>query len=88
MGTPSHPKQEEIGKKYNMLTILEWAGRKLGQPQYLFRCDCGNEKILTYSKVTSGGTKSCGCLILERLSKVLWTTTPRENYQPNHLKIR
>ena len=22
-----------------------------------------------------------------QLSKVLWTTTPRENYQPNHLKI-
>lgn len=29
---------------------------------FLFRCDCGNEKIIQASNVTSGNTRSCGCL--------------------------
>ena len=29
----------------------------------------------------------CQSTSLGRLSKVLWMTTPRENYQPNHLRI-
>lgn len=28
----------------------------------LYRCSCGNEKILQDSRVKSGNTKSCGCL--------------------------
>ena len=62
MTRKKHPLNDAIGKKYNMLTIVSWGGRKLGQPQYLCKCDCGNEKVVNYSKITSNGTKSCGCL--------------------------
>jgi 5-methylcytosine-specific restriction endonuclease McrA len=32
---------------------------------FLFRCDCGIEKIISGSGVVSGNTKSCGCLSTE-----------------------
>ncbi len=39
---------------------------------FLFKCDCGNEKIILGSGVISGNTKSCGCLSKEiKLSKRL-----------------
>jgi hypothetical protein len=34
---------------------------------FLFRCDCGNEKIITGSSVRNGSIKSCGCLNRDRL---------------------
>lgn len=36
---------------------------------YLCRCDCGNEKIVSADSLSSGKTKSCGCLIREFNSK-------------------
>jgi 5-methylcytosine-specific restriction endonuclease McrA len=32
---------------------------------FLFKCDCGNEKIIQVSSLTSGNTRSCGCLARE-----------------------
>lgn len=29
---------------------------------FVFRCDCGNTKILQAANVSSGNTKSCGCM--------------------------
>lgn len=53
-------------KKYNLLTAIRFIEkRKLGKQIYHFwefRCDCGNLKVLNKNTVTSGGTKSCGCL--------------------------
>lgn len=31
-------------------------------PQYLCRCDCGNEKIIPSKSLRDGSSKSCGCL--------------------------
>lgn len=36
------------------------------QACWLFQCDCGNEKILSYNQVKWGGTSSCGCIRRER----------------------
>ena len=47
-----------VGKKFNMLTILE----ELGGDKVLCKCDCGNVKILKKSTIVSGNTKSCGCI--------------------------
>ncbi len=39
---------------------------------FKFKCDCGNEKILLGALVSSGNTKSCGCLSREvKKSKLL-----------------
>ena len=61
------------GDKYGRLTCVEF--KYMGnhhRSYYLFRCDCGNERIILGSGVVSGNTRSCGCLATEvRKSKRL-----------------
>ena len=40
------------------------------QSCWLFQCDCGNQKILTYNQVKWGGVKSCGCLHREMTQRI------------------
>lgn len=47
-----------LGKKINMLTVIQ----DLENGSLLCRCDCGNVKRITRSKVITGHVKSCGCL--------------------------
>lgn len=58
----------EIGRKYNLLTALYAA-----EPVYVsrskrnrmfsaFKCECGTIKIIANNDVSSGKTRSCGCL--------------------------
>lgn len=50
------------GSKYNRLTVIKFSHKdKRSRKYYLFKCDCGNEKIIHGTAVTSGNTKSCGC---------------------------
>jgi hypothetical protein len=57
---------DNVGKKFNMLKAVSISHRGSNrQWHYLFRCDCGNEKVLRYSAVSSGNTKSCGCFLVE-----------------------
>jgi len=51
-----------INKKYNMLlAIKETDVKKGGKKCYLFKCDCGNEKIIVGQNVLNEKTKFCGC---------------------------
>jgi hypothetical protein len=56
---------DEIGNKYNMLTILskELVINKLGkyETKYLCQCDCGNKVLARLWYIKKGTTKSCGC---------------------------
>lgn len=60
----SEPDLNIIGKKFNILTAIRFAGRdiKHNYGMFEFQCDCGNKKILRGSHVVTGGTRSCGCL--------------------------
>jgi hypothetical protein len=51
------------GQKFNMLTVIDCAG-KLDNKIYYWNCicDCGNKTIVSGSALRSGNTKSCGCL--------------------------
>jgi hypothetical protein len=58
--------QKLIGKKYNYLTLIEEkephitkGGNK--HRTALFKCKCGNEKIIQVSSVFNFQIKSCGC---------------------------
>jgi len=52
-----------IGEVRGRLTVLEYAGKnKHKNKQWLCRCECGNEKVITTSNLNYGKTKSCGCL--------------------------
>lgn len=57
-----------VGDVYGRLTVLElipWEhkeGEKRTRPTARVRCECGIEKVVARNTLTSGDTKSCGCL--------------------------
>jgi hypothetical protein len=55
--------------KYNFLTPIskEIFDLKRRTWKWMFRCDCGNEKIIGLPQVKCGKTKSCGCLRIKNL---------------------
>jgi len=55
------------GLKYGRLTGLEYVETKKDGAYWLFRCDCGNEKVINASVVRLGRVHSCGCFAKERL---------------------
>ena len=56
----------KVGDKINRLTVIkhDHTGKHY-RSYYLFRCDCGTEKVILGSGVVSGNIKSCGCLSAE-----------------------
>jgi hypothetical protein len=48
------------GKKFNMLTVLSYAGRQKWS-YFLCKCDCGKEKLVRIDHLQTGKTMSCGC---------------------------
>lgn len=51
-----------IGKKFGRLTVIEKvAGKTKKYSYWKCLCDCGDEKVVEKSSLTSGNTKSCGC---------------------------
>ena len=50
------------GNKFGKWTVIERQEKNLyGQYNYLCRCECGNEKIISKRYLTEGRSKSCGC---------------------------
>lgn len=66
------------GQRFGRLTVIRREGSityPSGQKQtcFLCRCDCGKETLVTRRNLTSGNTKSCGCLAIEfRTHHDLW----------------
>lgn len=59
------------GKRFGKLTVVKLTGRsKDKKTVWLCKCDCGNYKDVRASNLTSGATKSCGCLFYESREKV------------------
>ena len=56
------PLKDFIGKRFNMLTVTEYAGKKDGMHRWRCICDCGRETVVGQTLLQSGKTKSCGCL--------------------------
>lgn len=53
----------KAGDKYNRLTAIKFSHRnKWNYPFWLFKCDCGNEKVSCVNDVKQEKIKSCGCL--------------------------
>lgn len=63
-------KKGMIGSKHNRLTVLSQATSRNYKRQWNCLCECGNESIVTTNDLTSGNTKSCGCLQRESLKKM------------------
>lgn len=68
-----------IGQKFNRLTVVDLHhkvqkfktnGHKSGYSEfYLCNCECGNQTIVEKWQLTSGKTKSCGCLKVDTCRK-------------------
>jgi hypothetical protein len=53
-----------VGQKFGMLLAFQQLPRlgKKNRIYYRCTCDCGNEAVVLVGNLTSGKTKSCGCL--------------------------
>lgn len=64
----SHNFQDLAGRRFERLTVLDYAGKTpTGIIQWRCRCDCGKETLVRAGCLTSGNTRSCGCLLAEKL---------------------
>lgn len=50
------------GRKFGRLTALKIHLEEGKRTQWLCKCECGNEKLIPLSSLSSGKGKSCGCL--------------------------
>ena len=49
-------------KKFGKLTAIKKVQSRNGNTYWLCQCECGNQKEIQTSNLTSGSTLSCGCL--------------------------
>ena len=49
-------------KKFGKLTAIKKVQSRNGNTYWLCQCECGNQKEIQTSNLTSGATLSCGCL--------------------------
>ncbi len=69
------------GKRFGRLLVMEKTDqRELGAVLWRCKCDCGNEKLVKTSGLTSGCVASCGCLRREMFGK--GRITQQNNLQP------
>ena len=68
------------GKRFGKLVVIEETGRdKWGSRLWKCKCDCGGYNIATTRNLTTGNTKSCGCLFIEK---------PFNSWNEEYKKIR
>ena len=60
------------GMKFGRLTVIERAeNSNTGKTRWKCKCECGKETISHTSSLTSGRTKSCGCLSHEKAVRTI-----------------
>lgn len=59
------------GQRFGRLTVIERDCGVIGANAYwICKCDCGGYSVVRGSHLTSGRTKSCGCLEKENLKRI------------------
>jgi hypothetical protein len=66
-------------QRFGRLVALERASNRGTRTRWLCRCDCGKTHVTETSLLTSGGTKSCGCLRIE-LGRKLGASSRRHGH--------
>ncbi len=51
-----------IGRKFEKLTVISQAESRNRKAFWNCKCDCGTASVVRTSSLTSGNTRSCGCL--------------------------
>ena len=68
-----HNRKDITNNKYGKLTAIRFAKKQISGVKFndkipytkyiwLFKCDCGNEKMINRNDIISGNVRSCGCL--------------------------
>lgn len=61
---------DRTNMRYGRLLVIKYAGKdKRNKHLWLCKCDCGNEKVVVADNLSSGKSKSCGCLKREFFAK-------------------
>lgn len=50
------------GRRFGRLTVIRYDHSAKHKSYWLCRCDCGKDAVVNRYRLTSGATKSCGCL--------------------------
>ena len=70
--TVAIPKRSDFinlsGRRIARLFVLAFAGKRGGKSYWKCICDCGNVTVVRSNHLADGGTKSCGCLTLEKVT--------------------
>lgn len=62
--------KDRVGDVYGRLTVISHAGKDhRNKHLWLCVCECGNEKVVVSGNLSSGKSKSCGCLKAEFLAR-------------------
>lgn len=62
-------KNDITGQTFNYLTAIKRMSNQGTTIMFLFKCICGNKKVMSAKKVRYGSTKSCGCMKIELCRK-------------------
>jgi len=54
--------RDRTNQTFGRLTVISQSGSAKGGASWRCRCSCGNVVIVSASNLTTGNTKSCGCL--------------------------
>jgi hypothetical protein len=65
----SHNKIDMTGKKIGRVTVIKQQGTIRGKISWLCQCDCGNQKVISGTLLRRGESVSCGCLIMDTVTK-------------------
>ena len=61
---------DRTGQRFGKLVVVAEAGRDaLKKVRWLCICDCGKETAVTAGGLVTGNTTSCGCYLLEKITK-------------------
>ena len=89
------------GLKFNRLTAIKYSHHHKypcgkSKEYWVFKCDCGKEKILEKAKVVNNITLSCGCYAIEKVKEYntthlltktrlygIWIGIKKRCYNPN-----
>ena len=75
------PKQDIAGKRFGRLVAINFIHfNEQFNDCWLFRCDCGTEKIMPAARVKWGRVRSCGCLATEHITSLKKQNIEGEKY--------
>ncbi|MDR3473386.1 MAG: hypothetical protein P4M09_17130 [Devosia sp.] len=57
------------GCRFERLTAIRYVRNDGKRRLWLCRCDCGTEIVVRGSSLTEGNTRSCGCLVREKMAE-------------------